>query len=52
MKELIEKGNLAEAHPRQWAPFVIVGEGQRPGRSAKVKQTEGAKWASFSSASD
>jgi CHAT domain-containing protein/tetratricopeptide (TPR) repeat protein len=27
MKELIEKGNLAEAHPRQWAPFVIVGEG-------------------------
>ena len=27
MKELIEKGDLAEAHPRQWAPFVIVGEG-------------------------
>jgi hypothetical protein len=27
MKELIEKGDLAEAHPREWAPFVIVGEG-------------------------
>jgi hypothetical protein len=27
MKELIEDGDLAEAHPRQWAPFVIVGEG-------------------------
>jgi CHAT domain-containing protein/tetratricopeptide (TPR) repeat protein len=27
MKELIEKGDLAEAHPRQWAPFVVVGEG-------------------------
>jgi CHAT domain-containing protein len=27
MKELIEKGALAEVHPRQWAPFVIVGEG-------------------------
>jgi hypothetical protein len=27
MKELIEKGNLAEAHPSQWAPFVVVGEG-------------------------
>jgi CHAT domain-containing protein len=26
MKELIEKGDLAETHPRQWAPFVIVGE--------------------------
>jgi hypothetical protein len=27
MKELIEKGDLAEAHPTKWAPFVIVGEG-------------------------
>jgi tetratricopeptide (TPR) repeat protein/CHAT domain-containing protein len=27
MKELIEKGSLAEAHPSQWAPFVVVGEG-------------------------
>jgi CHAT domain-containing protein len=27
MKELIEKGDLSEAHPSQWAPFVIVGEG-------------------------
>jgi CHAT domain-containing protein len=24
MKELIEKGDLAEAHPRQWAPLVIA----------------------------
>jgi CHAT domain-containing protein/tetratricopeptide (TPR) repeat protein len=27
MKELIEKGNSTEAHPSQWAPFVVVGEG-------------------------
>ena len=27
MRELIEKGALAEAHPSQWAPFVVVGEG-------------------------
>jgi CHAT domain-containing protein/tetratricopeptide (TPR) repeat protein len=27
MMELIEKGSLAEAHPSQWAPFVVVGEG-------------------------
>jgi CHAT domain len=27
MKEPIKKGSLAEAHPRHWAPFVIVGEG-------------------------
>jgi CHAT domain-containing protein len=27
MRELIEKGDLAEAHPRMWAPFVVVGEG-------------------------
>jgi CHAT domain-containing protein/tetratricopeptide (TPR) repeat protein len=27
MKELIERGSLAEAHPSQWAPFVVVGEG-------------------------
>ena len=27
MKELIEKGSLAEAHPSQWGPFVVVGEG-------------------------
>ena len=26
MKELIEKGDFAEAHPREWARFVIVGE--------------------------
>jgi CHAT domain-containing protein len=27
MGELIEKGTPGEAHPSQWAPFVIVGEG-------------------------
>ena len=27
MRELIEKGSLAEAHASQWAPFVVVGEG-------------------------
>jgi CHAT domain-containing protein/tetratricopeptide (TPR) repeat protein len=26
MKELIEKGSLAESHPTMWAPFVVVGE--------------------------
>jgi CHAT domain-containing protein len=29
MRELIEKGTPAEAHPSQWAPFVVVGEGAR-----------------------
>ena len=27
MKALIEKFDLAEAHPGEWAPFVIVGDG-------------------------
>jgi CHAT domain-containing protein/tetratricopeptide (TPR) repeat protein len=27
MRELIEKGSPADAHPSQWAPFVVVGEG-------------------------
>jgi len=27
MRELIEKGKSIEAHPSQWAPFVVVGEG-------------------------
>ena len=27
MRELIEKGSPAEAHPSVWAPFVVVGEG-------------------------
>jgi hypothetical protein len=27
MRELIEKGAAFEAHPSQWAPFVVVGEG-------------------------
>jgi hypothetical protein len=29
MKELIETGSLAEAHPTMWEPFVVVGEGAR-----------------------
>jgi CHAT domain-containing protein len=27
MRELIEKGTEFDAHPSQWAPFVVVGEG-------------------------
>jgi CHAT domain-containing protein len=27
MREMIEKGPPVEAHPSQWAPFVVVGEG-------------------------
>jgi CHAT domain-containing protein len=27
MRDLIDKGSLPEAHPSQWAPFVVVGEG-------------------------
>ena len=29
MRELMEKGAAYEAHPSQWAPFVVVGEGGR-----------------------
>ena len=27
MRALIEKGSAFDAHPSQWAPFVVVGEG-------------------------
>jgi hypothetical protein len=27
MKALIEKGSLIDAHPSQWAPFIVVGKG-------------------------
>jgi tetratricopeptide (TPR) repeat protein/CHAT domain-containing protein len=27
MQDLLQSGSLAEAHPSQWAPFVLVGEG-------------------------
>ena len=29
MRELIDKGQPWEAHPAEWAPFVVVGEGGR-----------------------
>jgi len=29
MRDLIETGSLPEAHPSQWAPFALVGEGAR-----------------------
>ena len=29
MRELIEKGGLLDAHPSQWGPFVVVGDGAR-----------------------
>jgi CHAT domain-containing protein len=29
MLALIDKGNLREAHPANWAPFIVVGEGVR-----------------------
>ena len=29
MNDLIANGGLADAHPSQWAPFVMVGEGAR-----------------------
>ena len=29
MRELIHNGSLNDAHPMQWAPFVVVGEGAR-----------------------
>jgi CHAT domain-containing protein len=29
MRELIENGDLADAHPARWAPFVVVGESRR-----------------------
>ena len=37
MRELIEKGSPAEAHPSTWAPFVVVGEG---GASADAPPTQ------------
>ena len=29
MLTLLDKGELREAHPAYWAPFVVVGEGAR-----------------------
>ena len=40
MRELVQTGTLAEAHPSQWAPFVVVGEGSA--RSPPSKQPNAA----------
>ncbi len=29
MLTLIDKGSALEAHPSNWAPFIVVGEGAR-----------------------
>jgi CHAT domain-containing protein len=29
MLALIDKGSALEAHPSNWAPFIVVGEGAR-----------------------
>src|SRR5262249_54595807 len=34
MRDLIERGTPAKAHPSQWAPFVVVGEGSGGVRGA------------------
>jgi CHAT domain-containing protein len=30
MRELMAKGSSFDAHPSQWAPFVVIGEGAVP----------------------
>jgi len=37
MRALVESGTLAQAHPEQWAPFVVVGEGSAPMQVAHLK---------------
>jgi CHAT domain-containing protein len=37
MRELLEKGSAAEAHPSVWAPFVVVGEGGGDAKSASPR---------------
>src|SRR5262245_58909594 len=42
MRDLIQRGTLAEAHPSQWAPFVVVGEGSgRVRLTGKVTSSPG-----------
>ena len=48
MRNLIDNGSAAEAHPRQWAPFVVVGEGgattrARSGTTARKPLSRRAK---------
>ena len=38
MRDLIEGGTPAEAHPSQWAPFVVVGEGSAGVRLASAAE--------------
>jgi CHAT domain-containing protein len=42
MRDLIQTGTLAEAHPSQWAPFVVVGEGSARVRLAIKQPTQPA----------
>jgi len=37
MRALVESGTPAQAHPEQWAPFVVVGEGSAPMQVAHLK---------------
>lgn len=37
MRTLLTRGPLAQAHPEQWAPFVVVGEGNAPVQVAHLK---------------
>jgi CHAT domain-containing protein/tetratricopeptide (TPR) repeat protein len=42
MRELVQTGTLAEAHPSQWAPFVVVGEGSARVHLAITQPTQPA----------
>ncbi len=37
MRAMIEKGLPSQAHPGQWAPFVVVGEGSAPVQVVHLK---------------
>jgi CHAT domain-containing protein len=40
MRDLVQTGTLAEAHPSQWAPFVVVGEGSTRVRPASKQASQ------------